>query len=306
MIKELKYSLYRLRWKYPVLFRNKYPIHVDIEVTSACNAKCVFCPHSEEQQDFKKSFMKLDTFKKIIDQIEGKVPSIKLNLRGESTLHADFIEMLEYVKGKFIDIRLNTNLLFRNDYLLKAIIEVCTDITVSVNCYNYKSFCKAFGFKPVAYSKLKYDQFIRNINLLQENKIESVNKPLIKYSFVDDGSHKTDMKEFCNTLSKKDINIIYRKAERRNKQEIDTRSRKNCYMPERRLVIAYNGDVYPCCVMWHKPFIILGNIYHSTIEKIWNGKKIKELRTQLKNKNWVPFQKHDACLFCGSSESYIS
>ena len=40
--------------------------------------------------------MDFDLFKKVIDEIAFKVPSIRLSLRGESTLHKNFVDCIKY------------------------------------------------------------------------------------------------------------------------------------------------------------------------------------------------------------------
>lgn len=39
--------------------------------------------------------------------------------------------------------------------------------------------------------------------------------------------------------------------------------------------ILYNGDVAPCCMDWERR-VKLGNLYHQTIEEVWNGPKRRE------------------------------
>ena len=78
-----KYSEYRRKWEeYPLeKIVDRFPIHLDVEATSACNLKCPFCITTHA--NFKNGLMKYEIFKTIIDEGSEKgLYSIKLNWRG--------------------------------------------------------------------------------------------------------------------------------------------------------------------------------------------------------------------------------
>jgi MoaA/NifB/PqqE/SkfB family radical SAM enzyme len=115
---------YRTAWAHAYLQDPPVPLNIDIELASLCNLACPYCFWGE--QDFnakmrekgwdgitKKRFMSTDLAKKIIDQCaEIGVPAIKMNWRGESTLHPDYSDIMQYAASKsprFFDILVNTN-----------------------------------------------------------------------------------------------------------------------------------------------------------------------------------------------------
>ena len=53
--------------------------------------------------------MSLPHFKNIIDDIEGNVQGVTLASRGEPLINKNICEMLEYIKGKFLATKINTN-----------------------------------------------------------------------------------------------------------------------------------------------------------------------------------------------------
>ena len=75
----IKYILHR--YKYEIFpdkkILNKYPPLLQIEPSSVCNFRCVFCFMTDENFSQKKSkhmgVMSLDMYKKIVDKIEGKI-----------------------------------------------------------------------------------------------------------------------------------------------------------------------------------------------------------------------------------------
>ena len=85
----LKYLIHRYRYE---IFPQKkilddFPPLVQIEPSSICNFRCVFCFETDKNFTNKKNgfmgTMKVDLFKNIIDQIENKVEFVTLASRGE-------------------------------------------------------------------------------------------------------------------------------------------------------------------------------------------------------------------------------
>ena len=96
------YKKYRSNW---VKFAKEkivsdYPLLVDLELASICNLKCPMCYTISDE--FKKLVntkrMEFELFKKVIDEIAFKVPSIRLSFRGEATLNKHFVDCIKYAK----------------------------------------------------------------------------------------------------------------------------------------------------------------------------------------------------------------
>ena len=49
-------------------------------------------------QKVAKGLIDFDIFKKIIDEIKGKVYAVRMSFRGEALLHKQFIDMVSYAK----------------------------------------------------------------------------------------------------------------------------------------------------------------------------------------------------------------
>ena len=59
-----------------------FPLILNIEPTNQCNARCYYCPREMMIKEQGISFMSLDTFRKIIDQIgENKLIILSLDTR---------------------------------------------------------------------------------------------------------------------------------------------------------------------------------------------------------------------------------
>ena len=100
-----------------------FPSTIFIEVTTACNLRCPMCPcHGEGRaQDIPGAFMDVEVYTRIVDEaVRHDVPrgrvSINPQLRGESTLHPRFPEMLRLAHERGLRVTLSTNaVLFRPD-----------------------------------------------------------------------------------------------------------------------------------------------------------------------------------------------
>ena len=90
-------------------FSNHGPLCVDIETAAICDLACPHCYREYILTPDK--IMKFENYKKIIDEIsELKVPSIKLNWRGEPLLNPNINKFIEYAKMKgILEVSINTN-----------------------------------------------------------------------------------------------------------------------------------------------------------------------------------------------------
>ena len=111
----LEYIFHRYRYE---IFPNKkeiddFPPCLQIEPSSICNYRCVFCFETDKTFTEKKNgFMgsiKLEDFKKIIDLAHKNIQFVTIASRGEPLVAKNFSEMLEYTSGKFLNLKLNTN-----------------------------------------------------------------------------------------------------------------------------------------------------------------------------------------------------
>ena len=124
-----RYIFYRYRYEiYPQLFElDEFPPCLQIEPTSACNYRCVFC-YQIDKEFTKKSnghigIMSLETFKQLIDQAEGHCEAVTLASRGEPFLNPYIKEMLRYISGKFLALKMNTNASLLDEEKCHAILE---------------------------------------------------------------------------------------------------------------------------------------------------------------------------------------
>jgi radical SAM protein with 4Fe4S-binding SPASM domain len=70
-----------------------------------------------------------------------------------------------------------------------------------------------------------------------------------------------------------------------------------CPQPWQRLVVAWNGKTYPCCID-HYGSYFLGNLNDESLLSIWTGRKLNALREKFLSREWITV---DMCKRCQKS-----
>ncbi len=113
--KILNYLIHRFRYEiFPSTQEvDSFPPYLQIEPSSICNYRCVFCFQTDDTFNKRSQGhmgkMSLQLFKRIIDQAENNIEFISLASRGEPLLCPEIIPMLAYTRGKFLNLKMNTN-----------------------------------------------------------------------------------------------------------------------------------------------------------------------------------------------------
>ena len=101
---EEEYNKYRKNWSdYPEnQIVSEYPLLIDAELASICNLHCPMCYTitDEFKEKVNTTLMDFNLFRKIIDEVGGKVLSLRLSLRGEPLLHKNIVECIEYARKR--------------------------------------------------------------------------------------------------------------------------------------------------------------------------------------------------------------
>ena len=94
----------RIKFQYypKFLMSAAFPTHLEVEAASKCQMRCPMC-YTTYMKDHFKGIMKMDLYKKIIDEAAANnTYSIKLSWRGEPLLNPNLVEMIKYAKKKGI------------------------------------------------------------------------------------------------------------------------------------------------------------------------------------------------------------
>lgn len=252
-----------------------YPLLVDIELSTACNLKCPMCYTITE--DFAKKvhrgFMEFNLFKKIIDEIAGKVPAIRLSLRGEPTIHPDFIKCIHYAKQAGIkEVSTLTNGSTLSEPFFEKIMLAGIDwITISIDGIGdmYESIRKP----------LKFVDTLNKLKMIKEIKDRyNVSRPVIKAQGIWP-SIKNNLDEYYHVLEPYTDLIAFNPLIDYLDNDTDIVYDEDFSCPQlyQRMVIGVDGKVMPCSND-EMSRLCVGDVYKNTVYDIWHGDKLEKLR----------------------------
>ncbi len=270
------------RYRYDVYPKQKvlddYPPYLQIEPTSVCNYRCVFCyqidPVFTNKQSGHMGSMTFDLFKEIIDQIEGKIEFLSLASRGEPLLCKDIDRMIQYCVGKFLGLKLNTNASMLNERHCHAIL------AGGVNTIVFS----ADAAKEPLYSQLRVkgslEKVINNIRLFQEIKRKHYphSKIITRVSGVKYGENQDmdSMIALWGELVDQVSFVTYNPWE--NVYDAPTNAiTAACSDLWRRMFIWFNGQVNPCDTDY-KSSLSVGSVAKDFIPKLWRCESYERLR----------------------------
>jgi radical SAM protein with 4Fe4S-binding SPASM domain len=218
------------------------------------------------------------------------VPSIKFNFRGEATLHPAFSYLVKYAqsKRKFYDILINTN----GNGPEKSIdgLAACTKVMVSLD-----------SLIPETYIKMRKGGDLNKAKKCIHRLLEIGHKNVWARRVITDDNRHEPFAQDCRNEFGESIHIgEHFVFERGNtKKRPKKLERTYCGYPSQRLIVTVNGNVLPCCVDYNETMVI-GNIDHDCISRVWEGHEIEKLRKELKSNIF----KHKTCKKCSSWMSY--
>ena len=277
----INYLIHRYRYEiYPQLkIKDEYPPYLQIEPTSICNYRCVFCYQTDNKFNKRShgymGHMNFETFKLIVDQAEGNIEFISLASRGEPLLCPDIKKMLNYTRNKFLNLKINTNASLLDEKMSYAILESGVKTLVF----------SADAADSESYSKLrvngKLEQIVKNIEKFQEIRSKHFNSKIITRVSgvkVNQSQKIEEMNKFWGNLADQVAFVNYVPWENVYESEKLDMSTP-CSDLWRRMFVWWNGDTNPCDVDY-KSKLIVGNIRDKNLSELWNSKNYTSLRNK--------------------------
>ena len=277
----INYLIHRYRYEiYPQMqIKDDYPPYLQIEPTSICNYRCVFCYQTDnvfnKRSQGYMGHMNFDTFKLIVDQAEGNIEFISLASRGEPLLCPDIKKMLSYTKDKFLNLKINTNASLLDEKMSYAILESgVKTLVVSADAADSK-----------LYSELrvngKLEKIVKNIEKFQEIRSKHFNSKIItRVSGVKVKKEQKieKMNKFWGNLVDQVAFVDYVPWENVY-QSKKINIEKPCSDLWRRMFVWWNGDTNPCDVDY-KSKLMVGSIKDKNINELWNSESYVLLRNK--------------------------
>lgn len=319
------FESYRKAWVDAYTQDPPVPLNVDIELASVCNLKCPMCFYGEAEWNAammqpapdgkpKKRLMPTEMAIKIIDQCaEIGVPALKMNWRGESTIHPDYSKILTYAAQRTTFHYQEHMELGGWGVHLKSFHEIL--VNTNANCKDHA----IPGLMAATKCMVSLDSTIPEIYAIQRaggdlNRAIEVVKELIKRKHPNLWIRRVMTKENAHEPFAENVHKIfggkgYKVSEHHcvdrstdsthQTNNPDKYERTYCGYPSQRLMVASDGTCYPCCVDYDGT-MEMGSVQESSLLDIWNGDRFKRLRSDLRRNQF----QSEACKKCTSWMAY--
>ena len=267
-------------------FRKEFPERVEIEIASACNLRCMYCPRNH--MDKLKGFMDLPLFKKLMDETAQYPDTIVvLHRRGESLLHPDFTNMCAYAKGKFKEVQLATNATLLDKKRSSAIIEAVDFVSFSIDLPDVFDRTR----KPARYGDVEKNIF----EFLKLNRGRTRTQvSMVKTPDTPPENPRAFEARWAGKVDRIRIYEEHSKDGRFGSLAAKRKKRLPCIMPFYEVLVYSDGKIGRCNHDWNGA--PMGDATIDTIKEIWSRDQYKELRIQQETMNITD----DVCKGCDS------
>lgn len=311
-----KWSSYREDWeKYAKLQKEEtFPPHLEIELNYSCNLRCPMCTWSVETAvEKKEDWFSFDDYKKLLnDAVSKGTKSIRLCYINEPLIRKDIDQFIKYASEiGILDIIITTNGTLLTKEMSHKLIEAgLTKINVSLDAITEETYNKirvGGNFKTT----------VKNIHDFFEVR-KSLNKklPKLRVTFVKSKINNHEYQAFIDYWKDKADSLGAQslldpfgdgKFKDPSKRDLIALDKKrlppkefHCPEPFKRMTVRSNGDVLGCC-SFYAVGLVVGNWKKESLEQIWNGEKMHELRKMHKEGKYY---KNPTCKSCIENSSY--
>jgi radical SAM protein with 4Fe4S-binding SPASM domain len=279
--------------RYDPAYLPTFPRYIDIELTNACNFKCLMCPTGTGLSKRKKGFMTDDIFFLILDQISEYKTPIRFIGWGEPLLHPKLIDYLKECKNRKLLTHLNTNGYFISDDVIDEFIRIPIDsIKFSFQGTDRKSYheMRNIDFFDKLIQRIKRFHELRGgrekpflhaaTTLTYENKesVQTFRAALSAYvDLLTIGNTALDYIDINHVeLPKNDKERLWYLMQR---ESID-KHHPHCPEVYNVLAINWDGSVSACCADYDNKMSV-GNLREKSLLEIWQSKKMNNYRKLL-------------------------
>jgi radical SAM protein with 4Fe4S-binding SPASM domain len=266
----------RLRLAAAYLRRDKapggFPAVVGIESTNNCNLDCVMCPRQEMTRPV--ADIERPLYEKAIDQLAGKTEFIWLQDYGEPFLNKEIFTMIRYARERGLKVGISTNGTVLTDKIIEGIFASGLDYLIFA----------IDGATPETYEKIrvgaKYEKVAANARRFLEKKVAGKHKifTVVQCIYMEATSNEVRIFRRQWDLPGVDAVRIRQLTYSGKGGKFDNlTTQKPCYWLWSNPHIKNDGTVVPCCQDVNST-LALGNIKDQSLDAIWSGEKMQEIR----------------------------
>jgi radical SAM protein with 4Fe4S-binding SPASM domain len=277
--------------------RRKYriqedPFNVSFELTLGCNLRCPMCAvgtvHAKPGKDYK--FMEKSTLVRTVEQIKdlGWNCRIGFAMRGEPTLHPDYIGMVAAVREVLP--KAHITMLTNGCGLLRkpgAVKNVTGLFSAGLNVLGMDHYT-GIAFVPKIMESIDNESPVP----LKNGKLHPLGFTFYKYP--DDRAGNPHVRRPRNSRTLVRIrDIMEQDAENKTGTHSkvfnyaglsyppdDSMAGKRCHHPFRQIVVQWDGNIPGCCNDWRSAYNC-GNVNDTSLSDIWQSNAFGAMREKL-------------------------
>lgn len=303
---------------------SSWPVTLHIDVTDRCDLRCVFCQNAERRSGARGGrLMTFDEYTSIIDTLSPFLMSVKFGDKSEPLMHPKIVDMVRYAKMAGTQCCLVTNLHSLDERRARGLVEAGVDrVRAGID-----------GIDQKTYSHYRrggdFSKVMNNLaTLIRFKTAARKTTPEIIWQYVifkHNEQHMPAAKAMARDLGIKidfihaslyDLEHTWRDWLPRNQKNTrycldsfpangaphgrvrEHRPRPFCNEPWLATCIDAYGNVFPCCGE-HRPDYVVGNVFTTPFQKIWNSRKLRATRDYLAGKTVTGVVQCNDCLSVG-------
>jgi len=282
---------YRRRWAEAEQGRRPAaPLHLDVDVSTACNFHCPMCPAGNSGHIFpgfrKGIFLDRGLYRQALAEATAfRLPSLRLGVTGEPLLVADIDDWVrEAGQAGVLDISLITNGRLLSPEMSRRLIGAgLTRLMISVDAAGPETYAKV---RPGGDWALLLSNIEAFLNIRAESQSLT---PLLRISFVEMSVNQGEREAFSRIFETRAdylsfqnyLNILGTEdTDFRPSGPVALKSAGAfCPEPFTRLALQADGGLFPCCSDFGriKP---LGRLAEDGLLKVWRSEAAEALRRE--------------------------
>lgn len=287
------------RWSRKAIIKGA-PISISIEPTTSCNLRCPECPSGLRSFTRATGMLKIEMFRKILNEIGDKLTYLLFYFQGEPYLHPDFLNLVKEATQKNIYTATSTNAHYLDNNNARKTVESGLDrLIISIDGTTQESY-ESYrvggdlkkvieGTKNVVNWKKKlgkrkpYIVFQFLVVKPNEHQIEDVKK-LGKSLGVDKVAFKTaqiyDYQKGSPLIPSNDKYSRYKFDALTKSYSIKNQLFDHCWKMWHSCVVTWDGKIVPCCFDKDAAHV-LGNLNKESFSTVWQSENYNNFRKQL-------------------------
>lgn len=259
-------------------------VKIQIQTTSRCNGRCVTCPYPAVRRSLPQGEMADHTFDTVVDQLAGRgVERTSLFLMNEPLLDRRIERFTAQLKGRDPDTAalLYTNGLLLSERRARGLAEAGLDeVNVSINGFDrqqHDRVMQGVDFHRVMENLRQVGRLVRGGHLgTMRIRVVSLDLPGVREAsdrFREETGFDVYLKPVTNRAG------LIRTSRWTTAGEA-AGPRRVCQRPFVKAYVLYNGDMVLCNCDWMRSTVI-GNVNRSSLEDLWTGPRMMEIRRAL-------------------------